>query len=153
MAVSYSQLYIQLVFAVSERQNLIRNDVKDELYRYMTGVIQERDHKLIIINGMPDHIHILIGLNPKMAISDLVHDVKIASSKFINEKKWFMGKFHWQEGYGAFSYSRSHLDKVYKYIQNQERHHQKKTFKQEYLELLEKFEIEYKDKYLFDWIE
>ncbi len=119
----------------------------------MTGVIQEREHKLIIFNGMPDHTHILIGLNPKMAISDLVHDLKIASSKFINSKRWFIGKYHWQEGYGAFSYSRSHLDRIYKYIQNQEKHQQSKSFKQEYLELLDKFRIDYDEKYLFKWIE
>ena len=153
MANTYTQLYIQLIFAVSGRQNLIQKKIKDEIYKYITGIIQSREHKLIIINGMPDHIHIFIGLNPKMSISDLVRDIKTASSKFINEKSWFAGKFHWQHGFGAFSYSRSHLDRVYHYIMEQETHHKRKTFKEEYLELLEKFGIEYDEKYLFEWIE
>jgi REP element-mobilizing transposase RayT len=102
---------------------------------------------------MRDHIHCFIGLKPAVAISDLVRDIKNNSSKFVNENKFVRGKFNWQEGYGVFSYSHSHLDKVYKYILNQEKHHQKRTFKQEYLELLKKFEIEYDEKYLFEWIE
>lgn len=102
---------------------------------------------------MPDHVHILIGMKPNISISDLVRDIKAASSKFINESKWINGKFNWQEGYGAFSYSKSHLDNVIKYILNQEEHHKKQTFKEEYHSFLEKFEIEYDEKYLFDWIE
>jgi len=132
---------------------LIPDKHKDELQKYITGIIQNRKHKLLAINNMPDHIHIFIGLHPTMALSDLVRDIKAISSKFISEKKWIRGKFEWQKGYGAFSYSHSHIDNVVKYIKNQEEHHKKRTFKEEYMELLEKFEIEYDEKYLFEWIE
>jgi REP element-mobilizing transposase RayT len=118
--------------------------------KYITGIIQKREHKLIAINSMPDHIHILIGYNPKMALADLVRDIKKNSSNFINEKKWLKAKFYWQEGYGAFSYSRSQLDKVIKYIENQEEHHKRKDYRQEYLEMLEKFGVEYDLQYVFD---
>lgn len=108
---------------------------------------------MLSIFSMPDHTHMLIGLNTSLAISDLVRDIKSASSKFINEKKWIVGKFNWQEGFGAFSYSRSQIDNVIKYISNQEKHHKIKTFKEEYIELLKLFEIEYNEKYLFEWVE
>ena len=153
MAGTYSQIYIQVVFAVQGRANLISPHWKDELHKYIAGIIKGKDQKPIIVNGMPDHIHAFIGLKPSMTISDLVRDIKNNSSKFINDKKWVKGKFSWQEGYGVFSYSNSQIDSVYNYVLNQEVHHQKKTFKQEYLELLEKFNIEYNKKYLFDWIE
>ena len=153
MANTYTQIYIQIVFAVKDRQNLIKKNHKDELYKYITGIVRNKNQKLISINGMSDHIHILIGLKPDIALSDLVRDIKANSSKFINKKNWFMGKFNWQEGFGAFSYSRSQLNRVIKYIENQEKHHKKKSFKEEYLELLQKFGVEYKDKYLFDFIE
>ncbi len=152
MANTYSQIYIHLIFAVQGRQNLINNSIKDEIYKYISGLIRNRKNKLLIINGMPDHIHILIALNPDISVSDLVKDIKIASSKFINNKNWFIGKFHWQEGYGAFSYSRSQLDKVYKYILHQESHHKKNSFKEEYINFLKKFAVEYNEKYLFKWI-
>ena len=153
MANTFSQIYIQVVFAVKGRENLINKDWKDELYMYITGICKNNHQKLIAINGVSDHIHILIGLKPSMAISDLVKDIKAYSSRFINEKQWIKGKFSWQEGYGAFSYGHSQLDTVIKYIQNQEAHHATKTFKEEYLAFLAKFEVEYDEKYLFEWIE
>ncbi|NCS81073.1 MAG: transposase [Ignavibacteria bacterium CG08_land_8_20_14_0_20_37_9] len=153
MAGSFSQIYIQVVFAVKGRENLIREQWKDELHKYIAGIIKGKEQKSIIVNGMPEHIHAFIGLRPAMAIADLVRDIKNNSSNFINEKKFVRGRFSWQEGYGVFSYSHSHIERVYNYILNQEKHHAKKTFKQEYLDLLKKFEIEYNEKYLFEWIE
>lgn len=153
MAGTYSQLYIQIVFAVKGRENLINNLWKDELHKYISGIIKGKNQKSIIINGMPDHIHAFVGLRPSMSISDLVRDIKNNSSNFINEKKFVKGKFSWQEGFGAFSYSHSDIEKVYQYILNQEQHHKKINFKNEYLELLKKFEIEFDEKYLFEWIE
>jgi putative transposase len=150
---TYSQIYIQIVFAVSGRQNLISKSNKEELHKYITGIIQKRDIKLIAINCMPDHTHIFIGLKPSTLLSDLVRDIKAGSSKFINDNKWIKGKFHSQEGYGAFSYSHSHIHNVVTYINNQEEHHKKKTFKEEYLDMLQKFEVAYEDAYLFEWIE
>ena len=142
-----------MVFAVQGRQNLIKPDHKEELCKYITGIVSNQGQKLIAINGVPDHLHLLIGMKPDIALSDLVRDVKASSSKFINERHWVMGRFHWQEGFGAFSYSRSHLDKVINYIQNQEKHHSKTSFKSEYLGLLKKFDIAFEDKYIFDFIE
>lgn len=150
---TYSQIYIQVVFAVKGRENLISKTWKEELHKYIAGIIKGKDQKSIIVNGMPDHIHAFIGLRPSMAISDLVRDIKNNSSNFINDKKWVKGKFAWQEGYGAFSYSHSHIENVYNYILNQEEHHKQKTFREEYLDFLNKFEIEHKEEYLFDWIE
>ena len=148
---TFSQLYIQVIFAVKGRQNLIGNNWKTELHKYIAGIIGGKNQKSIIVNGMPDHIHALIGLKPAMAIADLVRDIKNNSSNFINDHKFVKGKFSWQEGYGAFSYSHSHIGSVYNYILNQEKHHKKKSFKDEYLEFLKKFEAEYEEKYLFDW--
>ncbi len=150
---TFSQIYIQVVFAVKGRENLIGKTWKDELHKYIAGIIKGKDQKPIIINGMPDHIHAFIGLRPSMSISDLVRDVKNNSANFINEKKMVHGKFSWQEGYGAFSYGHSQIDKVYNYILNQEEHHAKKTFKQEYLDFLGKFEVPHDEQYLFEWIE
>ncbi|MCW8809745.1 MAG: IS200/IS605 family transposase [Ignavibacteriaceae bacterium] len=150
---SFSQLYVHIVFAVKYRERLITKEMRDELFRYMSGIISNRKHKVIIINGVADHIHILIGLNPNDKISDLVACIKRESSSFINDRKWFRGKFHWQDGYGAFSYGKSQLDGIYKYITNQEAHHKKRTFREEYVELLKKFEIKYDDKYLFDFFD
>jgi putative transposase len=151
MANTYSQIYIQIVFAVQGRQNLIRKENKAELHKYITGIIRNNKQKLLAINCLPDHIHIFIGLNPDVHISYLVRDIKSNSSRFINEKKFVNGKFSWQEGFGAFSYSHSHLDKVVKYVLNQEEHHKKKTFKEEYIELLKKFDVEYNPKYVFEF--
>jgi len=153
MAGTFSQLYIQVVFAVKGRENLIATTWKDDLHKYIAGIIKGKEQKSIIVNGMPDHIHAFIGLRPAMAISDLVRDIKNNSSNFINDKKFVKGKFSWQNGYGAFSYGHSQMDTVYNYILNQEKHHKKKTFREEYLEFLKKFEITYDEKYLFEWIE
>ena len=150
---TFSQLYIQVIFAVKGRENLISRHWKDELHKYIAGIINGKDQKSIIVNGMPDHIHAFIGLRPSMAIADLVRDIKNNSSNFINDRKLVKGKFSWQQGYGAFSYSHSHINNVYQYILNQEEHHKKKTFREEYIEFLKKFEVEYDEKYLFDWIE
>lgn len=153
MAGTFSQIYIQIVFAVKDRENLIHKEWKDELHKYIAGIIKGKEQKPIIINGMSDHIHVFIGLRPVMAISDLVRDIKNNSSNFINDRKLVKGKFSWQEGYGAFSYSHSHIETVYNYILNQEKHHQKKTFREEYIDFLKKFNIEHNGKYLFEWIE
>jgi putative transposase len=147
----FTQLYIHLVFAVKYRECLLQKDIRDEVYRYIGGIINNRKHKPIIINGVSDHVHILIGLNPDDKISDLVGNIKKDSSLFINENGLLKGKFHWQDGYGAFSYGKSQLGDIYNYIVNQENHHAKKTFRDEYIGLLKKFEIEYNDKYLFEF--
>ncbi|MEP7229939.1 MAG: IS200/IS605 family transposase [Ginsengibacter sp.] len=148
---TFSKLYIQVVFAVKGRENMISNSWNKELHKYIAGIIKGKEQKSIIVNGMPDHVHAFIGLRQAMSISDLVRDIKNNSSNFIKDHKWVKRKFEWQDGYGAFSYSHSHIDSVYKYILNQETHHKKKTFKQEYLEFLKKFEVEYEEKYLFEW--
>ena len=153
MANTYTQIYIHVVFAVEGRQNLIRKEHKEELHKYTTGIVTKKKQKLIAINAMPDHVHILVGLKPDKSVSDLVRDVKANSSSFITEKKWVKGKFRWQEGFGAFSYSHSQLTTIINYIRNQERHHAKRTFKQEYLEILEKFNVEHDNRYLFKWID
>ncbi len=153
MAGTFSQVYIQVVFTVKGWENLIRKEWKDELNKYIAGIIKGKEQKPIIVNGMPDHIHAFVGLRPVMAISDLVRDIKNNSSNFINEKKLVKGKFSWQEGYGAFSYSHSHIQNVYDYILNQEEHHRTKTFREEYIDFLKKFEIEYNENYLFEWME
>ena len=150
---TYSQLYIQVVMAVKGRYSLISASWEEELYKYIAGIITNKEQKLIAINGMPDHIHILIGMKPSCCLSDLVREVKKASNAFVNEKKFIMQKFEWQEGYGAFSYSHSSLDQVIAYIQNQKVHHRKKSFKEEYMEFLKKFEVEFNPSYLFEWIE
>ena len=153
MSNTYSQIYIQIVFAVKGRENLISKNNREELQKYITGIIQNRGQKMLAIFCMPDHTHILIGLKPSIAISDLVRDIKAGSSNFINDRKWVKGKFNWQEGFGAFSYSISQIDTVVNYILNQEEHHRKTTFKQEYLNFLEKFEIAYDERYLFQFVE
>ncbi len=153
MANTFTQIYIQIVIVVRGRHCLISDEKKENLYKYITGIIQNKKHKLISINGTQNHIHILIGLNPAEALSDLIKEVKRCSTNFINEQKWVRGKFSWQNGYGGFSYSRSHLDKVINYIKNQEKHHKQKTFREEYVELLKNFEIEYDEKFLFEDVE
>ncbi len=153
MANTYTQIYIQVVFAVQGRLNLIKKNNKEELHKYLTGIIRNKKQKLKAINSMPDHFHIFIGMKPSIALSDLVRDIKNNSSTFINERKGIGGKFNWQEGFAAFSYGHSQIDAVVKYIQNQEEHHAKKTFKEEYWELLKKFHVEYDQRYLFKWVE
>jgi len=152
MANVYTQVYLQLVFSPMRHENVIPQKHKEELQKYATGIIQNRKHKLLAINFMSDHIHILIGYNPSQTLPYLVRDIKANSSKFINEKKWLPGRFQWQEGYGAFSYLRSQIDDVIHYINSQEEHHKRASFKEEYLKLLEKFEVDYDTRYLFDWI-
>ncbi|HYK77877.1 MAG TPA: IS200/IS605 family transposase [Daejeonella sp.] len=153
MAGTYTQIYIQVVFAVKGRQNLIDNAWKDDLHKYMAGIIEAKKQKSIIVNGVSDHVHCFVGLKPSIALSDLVRDIKNNSSKFINSRGLIKGKFEWQEGFGAFSYAHSQIERVYNYVLNQEKHHQKKTFKEEYLNLLNKFQIEHKPEYLFDWLQ
>ena len=150
MANTFTQIYIQIVFSTYQRQNMIRNEIKDDIYKYITGIVQNKHHKLIVINGMSDHIHIFIGMKPNESISDLVRDIKKDSSKFINSNGWIRGKFQWQEGFGAFSYGHSQINDVIQYIQNQETHHKKLTFKEEYVNFLEKFNVEYDKQYVFD---
>ena len=153
MAGTFSQIYIQYVFAVNGRQNLLQKPWRDEVFKYMSGIIKGKNQKPIIVNGVANHVHVFVGLKPSMCISDLVRDIKNNSTNFINDQKFLRDKFSWQEGYGSFSYSHSQIEDVYNYILNQENHHKKKTFREEYLEFLQKFEIEYDEKYLFDWLE
>ena len=153
MSNTYSQIYVQIVFTVKGRQNLIPKRHREKLHKYITGIITNRGQKLLAIFAMPDHVHLLVGLKPNILISDLARDIKAGSSKFISDNNWTIGKFSWQEGYGAFSYSKSQVDNVVRYILNQEEHHKKRTFKEEYLDFLKKFEIDYDEKYLFDWID
>ena len=132
-------------------ENLISESWQEELYKYISGIFRNNSQKLIAINGTSDHIHILLGIAPNIALSDLVRDIKANSSRFINDKNFVNGKFYWQEGFGAFSYSRSQLDNVIKYIENQKQHHEKQSFKNEYLGLLKKFDVDYKNEYLFEF--
>jgi putative transposase len=153
MSGTFSQIYIQYVFAVKGRQNLLLKPWRDEVFKYISGIIKGKNQKAIIVNGVEDHVHVFVGLKPSMCILDLIRDIKNNSTNFINEQKFLNQPFSWQEGYGAFSYSHSQIENVYQYILNQEEHHKKKTFKEEYIDFLEKFEIEYNEKYLFDWFE
>jgi REP element-mobilizing transposase RayT len=151
MSSTFSQIYIQVVFAVKGRQSLIHTSWEEELYKYITGIITNKNQKLLAINGTSNHIHIFIGLKPSCRLSDLVREIKKSSNTFIKEKRFTRYKFEWQEGYGAFSYSHSALDNVISYINKQKEHHRKRTFKEEYLDFLKKFQIEFKDEYLFDF--
>ncbi len=153
MAGTFSQVYIHVIFAVKNRDSLIHSSWEEELYKYISGIVKNKGQKLLAINGMPDHIHLFIGMKPSCCLSDLVREIKKSSNVFIKEKKFSKFQFNWQEGYGAFSYSHSQIDSVVKYILNQKQQHEKKTFHEEYLEFLKKFEIEYKNEYLFSWIE
>lgn len=146
---TYTQLHIQFVFAVKYRAALIHQNWKERLHQYITGTIRHNEHKLLQINSMPDHIHIFIGMRPHQSVSSLVQNIKSESTKWIKENNFSNASFAWQEGYGAFSYSKSHVPDVIRYIQNQEQHHQKKTFLEEYVEFLKVFEIEYDEKYIF----
>jgi putative transposase len=150
---TYTQLYVQLVFAVKNREALLQKDIRHRVFEYMSGILREMKHKSIIINGVSDHAHVFLGLNPVISISDTVHEIKRSSSLLINSEKLSKWKFQWQEGYGAFTYSKSHIDNVYNYILNQEEHHKKKTFRKEYIEFLEKYEVEYDERFLFDFFD
>lgn len=151
MAGTFSQVYIQYVFAVKGRGNLIKTAFQEELYKYIAGIVTKKGQKTLAVNGMPDHLHVLVGLKPAMRISDLIRDIKNNSSNFINDKGWLKQKFSWQEGYGVFSYSESNYGDVIDYIKDQKKHHEKRTFRQEYLLLLKKFNIPFEEKYLFDF--
>jgi|SRR5690606_24352580 len=153
MANTYTQIHIQVVFAVQNRHGLIQSQWKDELYKYITSIIQNHQHKVLQINGMPDHIHILIGMRPSQSLADLMKQLKQDSSKWINNKRVINGKFSWQAGYGAFSYSKIELPRVIKYIQNQESHHKMMTFQEEYMKLLKMHQVEYEEQYIFKPIE
>ena len=153
MANTYTQIHIHVVFAVQNRECIIGNLWKDELYKYITGIIQNNNHKLLAINGMPDHIHIFFGMKPTQSLSELIQMIKGDSSKWINDKKFLKSKFNWQKGFGAFSYSKSQVSNVIRYIENQELHHKKKTFVEEYIDFLKAFEIEHDEKFIFKPIE
>lgn len=149
---TYSQIYIQIVFAVQNRNALINHNWEERLYKYITGIVQKKEQKILAINGMPDHIHFFMGMRPNCNLSDLVREVKKSSNEFIKEEGFSKFKFNWQEGFGAFSYSHSQLDNVINYIMNQKEHHKKVTFKDEYLDFLQKFNVQYDEKYLFKWV-
>jgi len=146
---TFTQNYVHLIFAVKYREALLNNNIKNRVFEYISGTITSMNHKSIIVNGVSDHVHILIGLNPSISISDTVHEIKRISSLFINKEKLCNGKFAWQEGYGSFTYSRSQIENVYNYIQNQEKHHAKSTFRSEYVQFLKNFKIEYDERFLF----
>ena len=153
MTGTFTQIYIQIVFAVKNRDSLIETEWEERLYQYMTGIIKGKKQKLLAINGTSNHIHFFISMKPNCCLSDLVREVKKSSNDFIKENKLSKFKFNWQEGYGAFSYSHSQVDNVIKYIMNQKNHHRKVTFKEEYIRFLKIFEIEHNEKYLFEWID
>ena len=148
---SFTQFYIQLVFSPKHRERLLFEYIRPRIFEYLSGITTNLGHKSIIINGVDDHVHIFMGLNPKISVSDTVKELKRSSSTLINEKKLLPGKFEWQEGYGGFSYSHSQIENVYNYIKNQEIHHQKRTFRDEYSEFLNKSEIKFEDQYLFEF--
>ena len=151
MANAFSQIYIQYVFAVKGRENMIKPAFQDELYKYIAGIVNGKEQKSLAVNGMPDYMHVLVGLEPSMSIADLIRDIKNNSANFINDNHFLKHKFSWQEGYGVFSYSQSNFGNVIDYIKNQKEHHRKKTFRQEYLGFLKKFEIPFEEKYLFEF--
>lgn len=148
MGNTYTKIHIHIIIVLKYRAGLISNEWKEELYKYIAGIIKNQKHKLIIINGVPDHLYILVGLKPHQSLAELVQDIKASSSRWINEKKFLKVNFAWQVGYAAFSYSQSHLDKVTEYIRNQEKHHKKKSFFEEYLQFLKAFKVEYDERYL-----
>lgn len=149
MANTYTQLYVHYVFAVYGRYSLIGRRWREELYKYISAIINEQGHRTYIINGMPDHIHILVSMSPRQSPSDLMFNVKRSSSVWINKNRYSIGNFGWQEGFGAFSCGRNRISEVITYIKNQQDHHTRKSFRNEYIELLEQYEVEYNEKYLF----
>jgi putative transposase len=150
---TFTQLHIHLVFAVQYRQYLLHDAIRPRIFEYMSGILTKMKHKSMIINGMPDHVHLLFGWHPDMSISNTVHDLKRGSSLFINQQQFFRGTFAWQAGYGAFSYGHSQLHDVYRYIECQQEHHQRHTFREEYLDFLQKFEVEFDQRFLFEFFE
>ena len=153
MANTYSQMYVQVVIVVKFREALIQKKWKDELYKYITGIVTNKGQKMLRINGVENHIHMLLNIQPNIALSDLMSDVKANSTKWINDQGFCKHSFRWQEGFGAFTYSISQIDNVINYIDNQEERHKTKTFKSEYLSLLKNFEVDYKEEYLFDFLD
>ncbi len=153
MANTFTQINIHLIFAVQGRENILRNSFRENLFKYIYGILRESKQYPLAVNGYLDHVHAFFELNPINSVSDIARIVKANSSKWINENKFVRGKFHWQKGYGAFSYSRSQRDNVIKYIMEQEKHHKKKTFREEYLEFLKAFNVKYDERYLFKWID
>lgn len=153
MANTYTQMYVHVVFAVQGRQSIIPAQKKEELFKYITGIVKNRGQKLIEINGMPDHLHVFMGIKPTIALSDLIRDVKAGSSGFINEKGWIRGRFSWQEGFGAFTHSHAEIERVVHYIERQEEHHRTATFHEEYVQMLKEFAVEYNSEYLFKRID
>ena len=151
MSNTYTQFHHQYVFAPKYRAAVIQPEWEVELYKYITGIVQNNKHKMLCINGMPDHLHLLIGFHTTQSSADFMQDVKSGSSKWINDKKLILGKFNWQDGFGAFTYSKSHIDSVVKYVLCQPEHHKKQSFKDEYLLMLQKFEVDYDPKYIFEW--
>jgi putative transposase len=149
MANSYTQIHIHFIFVVKYRERTIQNIWRDNLYKYITGIVQTQKHKLLAINGMPDHIHLLIGMRPHQSVSELIQDIKGSSSKWINDQKLVIGKFEWQAGYGAFSYASSQINDVIHYINNQQKHHHHVTFHEEYILFLQKFKVDYDERYFF----
>jgi REP element-mobilizing transposase RayT len=150
---TFTQIYLQLVFSPKHRDCLLVPQIRPRVFEYMSGIVTNLGHKSIIINGVSDHVHLFLGFNPKISVPETVKEIKRSSSMFINEQRFFLGKYEWQEGYGGFSYGKSQIESVYEYILNQENHHAKKTFKKEYLDFLKKYEIEFEEQYLFEFFD
>ena len=150
---TFTQIYVQLVFAVQNREAVLTREIQMRVFEYISGIITKMNHKSIIVNGISNHVHIFLGLNPSISVSDTVHDIKRSSSLFINKEKLCIGKFSWQEGYGGFSYSRSQIPDIYNYIENQKSHHQLKSFQQEYTDYLIANEMEFDSQFLFDFLD
>jgi putative transposase len=150
---TFSQIYIHIIFAVKYRKSLIQSDWEERLYQYITGIVQNKGQKMLAINGMPDHIHFLIGMRPSCCLSDLVREIKKSSNEFIRENRFTKFNFKWQEGFGAFSYGDSQLNIIINYIMKQKEHHKRMKFREEYLGFLKHFHIDYEEQYLFKWID
>jgi putative transposase len=149
MANTYTQIHIHFVSVVKYREAMIQSLWKERLHQYITGIVRSYDHKMLAINSMPDHFHMLIGFRPTQSIAELMKNVKACSSEWINQENFTKKKFNWQDGYGAFSYAKSDVKNVARYIANQEQHHRKKSFQEEYRQLLKEFEIDFDERYLF----
>jgi putative transposase len=150
---TFTQMYVQLVFAVKFRDAVLHKTIRPRVFGYMSGILTEMKHKSYIINGVVNHVHVFFGLNPAISVSETVYSLKRSSSLFINREKLCRGKFAWQEGYGGFTYAKSQVEEVYNYILNQESHHKKQTFREEYINYLKKFEIKYDERFLFDFLD
>jgi len=150
---TFTQMYVQLVFAVAKKEAVLSKQIRPRVFMYVSGIIKGLKHKSLIVNGVPDHIHILLGLNPSVSVSDTVHGIKRGSSIFINDNKLVQGRFSWQEGYGGFTYSRSQVEEIYKYIENQETHHAKRSFREEYMSILDKNDVDYDQRFLFEFFD